>query len=74
MQFLSLPIVLAAAEGSSGAVATFDLESVLSQGVTTMQGYIFSALTIVVPAIVAVTGAVVAVKFGIRWLKKLGQG
>lgn len=69
-----MPVISAASGGASGAAASFDLTGLLTQGVTTMQGYIFGALGVVVPAIVTVTGAVVAVKFGIRWLKKLGQG
>lgn len=73
MHSLALPVI-AAAEGASGAVANFDLESVLSQGVTTVQGYIFTTLGIVVPAIVTCLGIIVAVNFGLRWLKKLGRG
>lgn len=69
-----LPFVVAASAGAVDAVSSFDLSSVLSQGVTTMQTSIYTTLGIVVPAIVGVTAVVVAVKFGIRWLKKIGHG
>lgn len=54
--------------------ATFDLSTVLQAGVETVSASIDNALIIVVPAIIAITGTIVAVKFGIRWLKKLGKG
>lgn len=52
----------------------FNLSDLLTSGVATVQGDIMTALGIVVPAIISVTGMIVAVKFGIRWLKKLGKG
>lgn len=57
-----------------GVVSTFDLTALLEQGVATVSGNIYTALGIVVPAIIAVAGVIVSVKFGIRWLKKLGKG
>lgn len=56
------------------AQTAFDVTSALTQGVSSIQGSVFEALGVVVPAIVTVTGAVVAIKFGLRWLKKLGRG
>lgn len=50
---------------------TFDVTSIMSDSVKTVQGQAFSVLAIVVPAIVLLTGAVVSIKFGIGWLKKV---
>lgn len=54
--------------------AVFDLNSIMSSAVTQVQGDIFSTLAVVVPAIVAVTAAVVGVRFGLKWLRQLGKG
>lgn len=51
--------------------ASFDVSEVMSSSVSTVQSQIFSVLGIVVPAIVVVVGAIVGVKFGISWLKKI---
>lgn len=59
-----LPTIFA--EGS-----TFDIASVMTESVSSVQGQLFTVLGIVVPAIVLVVGAVVGVKFGIKWLKSL---
>lgn len=67
----AVPAVMAAAEG---AAASFDVSKVMEDSVSTVQSQLFSVLGIVVPAIVVVTGAVVGVKFGVSWLKKLGKG
>lgn len=50
---------------------TFDVTSIMSDSVATTQSQIFSVLAIVVPAIVAVTAAIVGIKFGIGWLRKI---
>lgn len=60
--------VLAAGEN---AASGFDVTSIMSDSVATTQTQIFSVLGIVVPAIVAVTAAIVGVKFGIGWLRKI---
>lgn len=65
----ALPLAAAVSEGASST--GFDVTSVMSDSVTTVQSQLFSVLAIVVPAIVAVTAAIVGVKFGINWLKKL---
>ena len=67
-----LPIATVLDEG--GTSTGFDVTSVMSESVTSVQSQLFSVLAIVVPAIVAVTAAIVAVKFGINWLKKLQGG
>lgn len=56
---------------AEGAASTFDVTQVMTDSVNTVQGQLFSVLAIVVPAIVVVVGAIVGVKFGISWLKKI---
>ncbi len=53
------------------AVSNFDVATIMSDSVKTVQNQAFSVLGIVVPAIVLITGAVVGVKFGIGWLKRI---
>lgn len=66
-----VPLHLAASEGGA---ATFDVVSIMTDSVSTVQGQIFGVLAVVVPAIVVITGAIVGIKFGINWLKKLKGG
>lgn len=65
-------ILLSAGEAVSQT--TFDLSDLLTTSVGSVQTQLFNVLNIVVPAIVGVLTAVVAVKFGINWMKKLGKG
>ena len=60
-------LLSAGADAASG----FDVTSVMTESVKTVQGQAFSVLGVVVPAIVLITGAVVGIKFGIGWLKKI---
>lgn len=60
--------------GEAAAQTTFDVTDLLSTSVSSVQTQLFTVLNIVVPAIVGVLAAVVAVKFGISWMKKLGKG
>jgi len=53
--------------------ASIDLGAIMTDAVNTVQSNIFETLAIVVPAIVVVVGAVVGVRFGIKWLKSLGK-
>ena len=61
-------VVLTAGEN---AASGFDVTTIMSESVATTQTQIFSVLAIVVPAIVAVTAAIVGIKFGIGWLRKI---
>ncbi|MCM1233129.1 MAG: hypothetical protein NC489_23660 [Ruminococcus flavefaciens] len=63
----ALPVALS----SGGDTATFDISSVMDSAVKTTQSQLFSVLGTVVPAIVAITAAVVGIKFGIGWLRKI---
>lgn len=69
MDKLFLPLITGAL--AEGAASTFDVTQVMTDSVNTVQSQMFSVLAIVVPAIVVVTAAVVGVKFGISWLKKI---
>ncbi len=55
----------------SDAVSGFDVTSIMADSVNTVQGQVFSILAVVVPSIVLITGAVVGVKFGVSWLRKI---
>ena len=63
----ALPAALAAGAETAG----FDVTTVMSGAVDTTKTQMFSVLGIVVPAIVAITAAVVGIKFGIGWLRKI---
>lgn len=66
------PKVGAALLSAGGDAASgFDVTTIMQDSVKTTQGQLFSVLGIVVPAIVAVTAAVVGIKFGINWLRKI---
>ena len=72
---MSLPLLaskLAVVALSAGTdAAGFDVTTVMSGAVDTTKAQMFSVLGIVVPAIVAITAAVVGIKFGIGWLRKI---
>lgn len=57
----------------TGAGAAFDLSSTMQSAVTTTQTQLFSVLVIVVPSIAAITAAVVGIRFGLSWLRRLGR-
>ncbi|MBD5502663.1 MAG: hypothetical protein HDR09_02605 [Lachnospiraceae bacterium] len=63
----AIPVALA----SGTETASFDVTTVMQGAVDTTKGQMFSVLAIVVPAIVAITAAVVGIKFGIGWLRKI---
>lgn len=57
--------------GAAGGTSGFDVTATMTDAVSTVQGQLFSVLGVVVPAIVLVTGAVVGIKYGISWLKRM---
>lgn len=63
-----LPVLLSEA---AGAAAALDISNLMTTSVSSVQTQLFTVLNIVVPAIVGVTAAVVAVKFGIKWMKRI---
>lgn len=58
------------ASGGEGA-STFDATTVMSGAVDSAKSQMFAMLGVVVPAIVAITVAVIGVKFAISWIKKI---
>ena len=61
-----------AASGVSEA-SDFDLATVMTNAVTSVQGDLLKVLAIVVAAAVVIYGAVVGVRFGLKWMKSLGK-
>lgn len=57
--------ILATAEGA------LNVTDIMSGAVGTAQTEMMGILAIVVPAVAAITVAVVAVKFGMSWIKKI---
>lgn len=54
--------------------STFKVADVMQSAINTVQGDLLGVLAIAVPAVAVVTGAVVGIKFGVKWLKSLGKG
>lgn len=63
----AVPMALSSGEGA----ASFDVSTVMKSAVDSTQSQMFSVLGIVVPAIAVVTAAVVGIKFGIGWLRRI---
>lgn len=55
----------------AGAVSGLDVTKLMSDSVNSTQLQVFAVLGVVVPAIVGIVSAVVCIKFGISWLKKI---
>lgn len=69
-----MPVVGILMSGAGGdASAAFDVASMMTTTVNSVQSQLFTVLNIVVPAIVGVMAAVVCVQFGMNWLKKMGK-
>lgn len=56
------------------ATTTFSAKDVMQTALDSAQGEMFAIIGIAVPAIAAVTGVIVASKFGLKWLRSLGKG
>lgn len=63
-----MPYMMLAETGS-----TFDVSAVMQTTVDSVSSQLFTILGVVVPAVGLVMGAVIAVKFGYSWLRKLGK-
>ena len=69
MDFLTvLPMFL---EGS--AAAAFDITSTMTDAVSQVKGDALGVLGLVVPALVTVVGAGVAVRYGVKWLRTFSK-
>lgn len=66
-----LAAIPAALSADTGASTGFDIITVMQGAVDTTKTQMFSVLGIVVPAIVLITAAVVGIKFGISWLRRI---
>ena len=55
----------------TGTEVAFDMTSLMTTSVSSIQTQLFTAMNIIVPAIVSVTAVVVTVKFGLKWLKRI---
>lgn len=64
-----VPLVLAEATTNTNFDATGIVESAVNNASSQMNG----ALTIVVPVIAGIAVAVVVVKFGLKWIKKINS-
>lgn len=69
--FSSKLAALPAALTAGAEAASFDVSTVMQGAVDSTKTQMFSVLGIVVPAIVAITAAVVGIKFGVGWLRKI---
>ncbi len=58
---------------SDGAASSFDVAEVMHAAVTSVQGDLLKVLAIAVAAAAVIYGAVVGVRFGLKWLKSLGK-
>lgn len=56
---------------NEAAAVTMDLSGLMTTSVSSVQTQLFTVLNIVVPAIVSITAVVIAVKFGIKWMKRI---
>lgn len=73
MPMIYVPFIAAAAAGVADGGSSFDISEVMTNAVTSVQGDLLKVLAIAVAAAAAVYGSVVAVRFGLRWLKSLGK-
>lgn len=63
----AIPVALTTGTETTG----FDVSTIMQGAVDSTKTQMFSVLGIVVPAIVVITAAVVGIKFGISWLRKI---
>lgn len=75
MPMIYVPFIAAAAAGvaDSGSGSSFDISEVMTNAVTSVQGDLLKVLAICIGAAVVIYGAVVGVRFGLKWLKSLGK-
>lgn len=67
---MNVPVFLSEAAGAAAAAA-FDVSELMTTSVSSIQTQLFTVLNIVVPAIVGICAAVVCVKFGLKWMKRM---
>ena len=72
-QFMIFGAVCECIAASDGAASSFDISKVMTDAVTSVQGDLLKVLAIAVAAAAVIYGAVVGVRFGLKWLKSLGK-
>lgn len=65
----AVPALLSGTEGASG----LDMTPVIQTMMTSAQTQIYAILGIVAPVVGAITVAIVLLKFGTKWIRKLGS-
>lgn len=65
----SVPALLS----GSGAASGLDMTTVIQTMMTSAQTQIYSIIGIVAPVVGAITVAIVLLKFGTKWIRKLGN-
>lgn len=68
MKALAAGVPLALAEST-----TFDATTLVESSVNSASSQMFSALGVIVPVIAGICVAVVVVKFGLKWIKKINS-
>ena len=68
-----MPLLTVTALAETGAAASFDVAAIMQAAVTSVQGDLLKVLAIAVAAAAVIYGAVVGVRFGLKWLKSLGK-
>lgn len=69
----SLLVLAGSSTGVDVGTSIFDVSEIMTTSVNLVRDELFTVLAIVVPAIAAVAAVVVAVKFGMKWLKNIGK-
>lgn len=69
---LMLVAVMVFALGTVAFAAEVDVVSVMETGMTGIQTDIMGILAVVLPILLAVVGVTVAIKFGLKYAKKVG--
>ena len=68
-----LGVVASAAEGVTQAANSFDVTEIMSTAMNSVSGQLFSVLAIGVPILAGVVAAGVAIRYGLKWIKRLSN-
>ncbi len=59
---------------ATGEASVLNVQDIMRNAVNNAQGEMMGILGIAVPVVAGVVVAVVAVKFGLKWIKSIGKG
>ncbi len=59
---------------ATGEASVLNVQDIMTNAVNNAQGEMMGILGIAVPVVAGVVVAVVAVKFGLKWIKSIGKG